>query len=648
MRFGKLMRVGLPRSANFLEELRRRAAARRGSERPPRIPGASCLTLKRFFIHGKFIQDARLGSASTAHVCITGSISLAQLWLENEGKNDLLAHLLTHDEMGCSVLALTILVSTLGGLVFGYELAIISGALLQLQVEFHLSCFQQEAVVSALLIGGLLASAVGGVLIDRHGRRVSILLSNLLIQAGSIVLVASHDVPTLAMGRIVVGFAMTLSSMSCCIFVSEMVSPERRGLLVSLYEAGITVGILAAYAMNYVLDGVGGGWRYMFGLAMAPSLAQFATIWFLPSNPGCSVKDTSRAESQSGLVQFNNGSQGEADTVALNQPNSRPDSILSLFRSKDNMRTRMLIGLGLVLFQQFTGQPSVLFYASTIFHSVGFQSNASAVLATVGLGVMKVAATLASMMCTDRVGRRALLIGGCAVMTAALIIIGLLSNRTLHSERRLCEAGELLDNSTLLLNEPADGELGPSHQNTSLHMTGGDHTVFRPLGWSLTTSSSVFPTSATPTGPAGEGARNWIILISMMAYVSAYSIGFGPMTWLVLSEIFPAWLRGRAFALTSCFNCAANLIVTFSFLNLIDALGISRTFLLYGVVGVVAVLFIYTTLPETKGKSLEEIDKELSKKRLRSRGGCFDGPRRRISSRGYERIDVDSANSPIP
>ncbi|KAK1142229.1 solute carrier family 2, facilitated glucose transporter member 10-like [Acipenser oxyrinchus oxyrinchus] len=112
-----------------------------------------------------------------------------------------------------------------------------------------------------------------------------------------------------------------------------------------------------------------------------------------------------------------------------------------------------------------------------------------------------------------------------------------------------------------------------------------------------------------------HGVLNWITLLSMMAFVSAYSVGFGPMTWLVLSEIFPAGLRGRAFAFTNCFNWAANLIVTLTFLDVIDALSLSWTFLLYGVIAVAAVVFVYLLLPETKGKSLEEIDKELSGKR---------------------------------
>ncbi|KAG7478349.1 hypothetical protein MATL_G00079430 [Megalops atlanticus] len=498
--------------------------------------------------------------------------------------------------MGFSVLVLSSVVSTFGGLVFGYELAIISGALLQLQTEFQLSCFQQEAVVSALLIGALLASVIGGVLIDRHGRRNSILLSNALILGGSLLLLVNGSVFALVAGRITVGFAMSISSMSCCIFVSEMVSPKRRGLLVTLYEVGITIGILVAYAMNYFLSEVREGWKYMFGLAVAPTLVQLVSVWFLPARPVTSVKDTQEVQSQAGLIQMTSVTEMEDDAVNVRRDDQQY-SVLHLFQSKDNMRTRTLIGLGLVLFQQFTGQPNVLFYASTIFHSVGFESDASAVLASVGLGVVKVVATLVSMVCADKVGRRALLIVGCLVMTASLFVIGLLSEHALLKARRPCEPHGFLN-----------------------------------------------PGPPVPSKTVGHGIVNWIILISMMAFVSAYSIGFGPMTWLVLSEIFPAGVRGRAFAFTNCFNWVANLLVTFTFLNVIDALGLSWTFLLYGITGVAAVVFIYFMLPETKGKSLEEIDKELSMKRIHSRDSCCNilGSRRMFSA-GYQRVHISSS-----
>ncbi|MCI4390421.1 hypothetical protein PGIGA_G00122550 [Pangasianodon gigas] len=497
--------------------------------------------------------------------------------------------------MGCSVVAVAAAVSTLGGLVFGYELGIISGALLQLQVQFQLSCVQQEAVVSSLLIGAVLASVIGGWLIDRHGRRMSILLSNLLIIGGSLILSASVSFPMLISGRVMVGFSMCVSSMSCCIFVSEMVSPERRGLMVTLYEVGVTVGILFAYAVNYVLSGAQDGWRYMFGLAVAPSLAQLVSIWVLPSQ-------------HTPIIQLLNES-GENGTLNGARTHEKAYTIVNLFQRRDNMRTRTAIGLGLVVFQQFTGQPNVLFYASTVFQSVGFESDASAVLASLGLGVIKVIATLAAMFCADKVGRRPLLIGGCSVMAVGLMIIGFLSRHSEFDTVRHCSSR---------LN------------NTVLPETGNN-----------TVSAGRLDATALPHD---AGKFNWIILFCMMAVVAAFSMGFGPMTWVVLSEIFPADVRGRAFAFSSCFNWTANLIVTFSFLNVIDVMGLSGTFFAYGVITVAAVVFIYLLLPETKGKALQDIDRELCQRRFPHREEFCSVFQRRRFSPGYQRVSWTSSS----
>lgn len=354
---------------------------------------------------------------------------------------------------------------------FGYELGIISGALLQLQVQFQLSCVQQEAMVSSLLVGAILASAIGGWLIDRHGRRTSILLSNVLIIVGSLILSFSISFLLLLSGRVLVGFAMCVSSMSCCIFVSEMVSPERRGLMVALYEVGVTVGILFAYIVNCVLSGAQEGWRYMFGLAVAPTLAQLVSIWVLPSQ-------------HTPLIQY------------AAQMHEKSYTIVDLFQRQDNMLTRTVIGLGLVVFQQLTGQPNVLFYASTVFQSVGFESDASALLATLGLGIIKVIATLAAMFCADKVGRRPLLIGGCSVMAVGLMIIGFLSR---HSEFDAVKHCSLRLNATAV---PESGNYNASA--SSLDMTALPHDA---------------------------GKFNWIILFSMMAVVAAFSMSFGPSTW---------------------------------------------------------------------------------------------------------------------
>ncbi|NWT66926.1 GTR10 protein, partial [Prunella himalayana] len=541
------------------------------------------------------------------------------------------------------VLLLSGTVSLLGGLIFGYELGIISGALLQLQADFQLSCFKQEVLVSSVLIGALLASLAGGILIDRHGRRRAILVSNLILLGGSLILTLARSLTVLVIGRVTVGFAISVSSMACCIYVSEMVAAHQRGLLVSLYEAGITVGILLSYALNYVFADVDEGWRYMFGLAIAPAAMQFLSILFLPVNP---VKLSSwDSDCQKGLIPLQDA---EDRAAAKREPyQEKHYSFLDLFRTRDNMRRRTLVGLGLVLFQQFTGQPNVLGYASKIFHSVGFQSNSSAMLASVGLGAIKVVATLVAMALADRAGRRVLLMAGCVVMAISVTTIGLTSRMAPLAMARDCRAAPAPNASHSLTQPPLTAELPqaavsplPPVPGAAKSQAGPGFAATRSLTevFASTQSKEVVPNPSLTqkrdlagqsrkgtlesTGPplgaapwAQHTVLNWITLLSMMAFVSAFSIGFGPMTWLVLSEIYPAGIRGRAFAFCNSFNWAANLLISLSFLDLIDAIGFSWMFLLYGLMGVMAVTFIYLFVPETKGQSLEEIDQQFCRKR---------------------------------
>ncbi|XP_053547574.1 solute carrier family 2, facilitated glucose transporter member 10 [Bombina bombina] len=559
--------------------------------------------------------------------------------------------------LSSAILVLSAAVSTLGGLIFGYELGIISGALLQLKIDYYLSCFEQEALVSGVLIGALLASLVGGVVIDRYGRRSSILVSNLVVFAGSLILVYANSFWWLVVGRIIIGFAISISSMACCIYVSEIVQPYQRGMLVSLYETGITAGILLSYAMNYVLANVNQGWKYMFGLAIAPAIAQFIIILFLPLN--MPKQSAQNSETENGFIQLQNIDESEG----VLDPNERRYTFLDLFSAKDNMRTRTIIGLGLVLFQQLTGQPNVLYYASTIFRSAGFQSNSSAVLASVGLGVVKVVSTLVAMSCADKAGRRILLIVGCIVMAISVTGIGLASFSIKLDTPRGCELVARLNTSVDLSNsagmfDSLNYVTGPKataytqqvHQSISMTRevsftsSGISNTTTLISGSSSTWDKETRKVTDSPVS-SDLSLLNWIILLSMMAFVSAFSIGFGPMTWLVLSEIYPADIRGRAFAFCNSFNWAANLFITLTFLDVIESIGMSWTFLIYGLMGVAAVIFIYIFIPETKGQSLEEIDKQFSAKRLLKRSHLwerlqwcqFSGPK-------YQRMEISRAS----
>ncbi|XP_008108302.2 solute carrier family 2, facilitated glucose transporter member 10 [Anolis carolinensis] len=574
------------------------------------------------------------------------------------------------------ILLLCSTVSLLGGLIFGYELGIISGALLQLQVDFHLGCFEQEVLVSSLLIGALLASLVGGIFIDRQGRRKAILASNAILLCGTLILTLAGSLLWLVCGRMIIGFAISISSMACCIYVSEMVAAHQRGVLVSLYEVGITIGILLSYALNYLFSEIKEGWRYMFGLAVGPAVIQFLSILFLPKN-SMNI-NVHYSGSRKNLIQIQKNEDGGG--VMPLCPKEKQYYFVDLFKSKDNMRTRTLVGLGLVLFQQFTGQPNILSYASTIFRSMGYQSDSSAVLASVGLGVMKVLSTLFAMAFADKAGRRVLLMAGCIVMALSVTVIGLTSCSIPIEVVKDCEAlvgssnssfspghlpikstsseplpsyfplasgaSEIPVESTFALTGSAAVQTHPSSENGKRITTVPSHTEQTYLFNHSFEEKRPGPSSSISEAPLKYHILlNWITLLSLMAFVSAFSIGFGPMTWLVLSEIYPTNIRGRAFAFCNTFNWAANLLISFSFLDLIDAIGLSWTFLLYGVVGVVAILFIYLFVPETKGQSLEEIDKQFSKKRLHQGNTCWQNMWKRseiLARAQYQRVDHSS------
>lgn len=357
---------------------------------------------------------------------------------------------------GVSMVVLAVAVVTLGGLVFGYELGVASGALLQLR--FNLSCVQQEVLVSALLVGGVLASMTGGWLLDWYGRRASVLLSNTLTIGGSLVLSLSTSFWLLVAGRVVSGFAASLSSMSCCILVSETVRAGHRGLIVTLYEVGVAGGILLAYSVSLAFSDAQAGWRYMFGAVMVPALVQALAVWVLPIQQAAPGQD---------MEWEGHGS----------------DSARSLFGREKNMRVRMLMGLGLVVFQQLSGQPNILLYAATVFQSAGFKSATN--WAPLCLGLVKLAATLLATLCADRAGRRPLLIGGCSIMAAGLLMLSFLIGRSALAVARRCDS----------------------------------------LAEMQTDARNI--TASTDRTDQLE-ASHWMILICMMMVVAAFSVGFGP------------------------------------------------------------------------------------------------------------------------
>ncbi|XP_072852568.2 solute carrier family 2, facilitated glucose transporter member 12 [Pogona vitticeps] len=541
-------------------------------------------------------------------------------------------------QTGCGMLTLlSSATAAISGFLMGYELGVISGALLQLSSILTLSCQQQEMVVSALLIGALLASLTGGILIDKYGRRNTIMLSSCLLVLGSLVLILFASYGLLIVGRIVIGVSISLSSTATCVYIAEIAPQHRRGLLVSLNELMIVTGILFAYVSNYAFASVPHGWKYMFSLIIPLGIFQaFALYFLLPSPRFLVMKGLDEAASKVlGRLRTTSDTAEELAMIKSSLKDEHQYHFLDLFRSKDNLRTRMLIAITLVFFVQTTGQPNILSYASTVLKSVGFQSNDAASLASTGVGVVKVISTIPATLFVDNIGSKTFLCMGSSLMSVSLVTMGLVVLNIHMNATTVCKNQSLEDsfhgvgkltsiNETLkeLFPDMVPSSRSPQWTAEFANTLAQNRTALARGAVSRTSQAE----SDLAAGPVEvQPVLKWLSLAGLLVYVAAFSIGLGPMSWLVLSEIFPGGIRGRAISLTCSVNWGLNLLISSTFLTITDLIGLPWVYFIYALMSLTTLAFVIIFIPETKGCSLEQISIKLAKEKHTKNGLCWMG-----------------------
>lgn len=526
---------------------------------------------------------------------------------------------------GCSWLVLLgAVVASLSGLMLGYEMGLTSGVLLQLRSLLSLTCRGQELLVSSLLLGALLMSLCGGFILDRYGRRCSMFLSAALVVGGTVVLLATTSLTFLTLGRAVVGMGTALSGTAACLYIAEIAPRDRRGLLVTLYELMVVLGVLLGFGCSYSFSTLPEGWRVTFGLVLPPALLQTASLLLLPPSPRFLVARGDAKAARAVLIRLRGGSkecvEAELRDIQAGLKEESEHGFLELFSTKANLRTRLLTGIALVFLQQATGQPNILSYASPLLRSVGFHSDDAATLASMGFGVVKVVGTIPAVLLVDRLGPKSFLCVGAAFMAMSLITLGVV---TLQSHTHL----------TSLCQSPS--ELNMSHRgwdqsNSSLGLDYYPGTTAFPSESQWNSSGSkdteqgweTLRTSREDGGIGLEVGRShvspslkWVSLISLLVYVAAFSFSLGPMVYVVLSEIFPTGVRGKAVSVVSAVNWATNLLISMTFLTVTENIGVPNVMFLYGAMSFVLLVFVILYVPETKGRTLEQISKELANKK---------------------------------
>jgi sugar porter (SP) family MFS transporter len=443
----------------------------------------------------------------------------------------------------------------IGGMLFGYDIGATSGALLSMTSStvsgttwYALSTTETGLVVSLSLAGALLGSGLALGVGDSLGRKKELILGGFLyiLGAGLVSQAPGTDAVGLTLveiGRLLYGLGIGFSMHAAPAYIAETSPASVRGVLISTKEAFIVGGILLGYLVSYLVVSTLGGWRYIYGAAMPLGLVLMLGMAYLPESPRWLALKNKKSEALESLQRIQGGEydrialQEEVDTMINAAAEGGEEQGSSLLQEK--YRKPLLVGLSLMLFQQITGQPSVLYYAAKIFQDAGFTSADSATGISVVLGLFKLGMTSVAIATVDSWGRRPLLLLGVSGIVVSLLVLG-----TIQS---------------------GDVSMSPD-------------------------------------------VEIWANVVALLVYVGAYQVSFGPISWLIVGEVFPLSIRGQALALATLTNFASNFVVSLYIPSLQESLGPSGLYFAFAGIGCIALYVIYSIVPETKGKSLEEIE----------------------------------------
>jgi len=423
-------------------------------------------------------------------------------------------------------------VAAIGGMLFGYDIGVISGAENLLKATFRLSSTAEELAVAAVLIGAVVGGAVGGPLADRFSRRYTLLAMAVLYGAGAILTAVSWDLGSFLAFRIVTGVAVGASSLVVPAYIAELSPASIRGGLVILQQLAISGGILISYVLDFAFDSAGWGWRPMFAAAVVPAVALTAGMVMMSHSPRWLAMQGRWDDAEAVIERVNpRYKQHEMDLLHRNVDEASGTSWRELLRP--GLRGALVAGVGLAIFQQLVGPNTVLFYTPTIFGYAGVGGNS--LLPTIYVGAVLFVFVFPTIAFVDIVGRKKLFYLGLAGMGSMLVLLGF---------------------------------------------------AFQ------------------------AGAKSWGagVLVILLVYVACYSLSISPLFWLMTAEVFPNRLRAAGASASTVANWGANLLVSVTFLSLINVVGKPWTFWIYAIFAALAVVFVWRFVPETKGHPLEHID----------------------------------------
>ncbi|MNI10386.1 Arabinose-proton symporter [compost metagenome] len=444
-----------------------------------------------------------------------------------------------NEQVSMKFVILVSIISALGGLLFGFDTAVVSGAIGFMEQRFQLSELEVGWAVSSLIIGCIVGAALSGLLSDRFGRKKVLIAAALLFIIGSIGSAIPDTFTGYIIARIIGGIGIGFTSTLCPLYNAEIAPAKYRGRLVALNQLAVVTGIFVTYFINLWISnsgdiawGISHAWRWMFGVGAIPGFLFLVLLFFVPESPRWLIKQKRPLDALKILLRIHGEELAKKEVIEIKKSfEQEGGSLRQLF--KPGLRIALIVGVSLAILQQITGINAVMYYAPEIFKATGAGTN-TALSQTILVGLINFIFTILAIWLIDRVGRKALLLVGSASMMVCLIVIGL-----------------------------------------------------------------AFQTGNT-SGP--------LVLIFILLYVASFAISLGPVVWVIMSEIFPNHIRGKATAIASMALWAADYVVSQSFPPLLSTAGPAITFWLFAIMSLVSFLFTWRVVPETKGKSLEEIE----------------------------------------
>ncbi|MCI4667787.1 MAG: sugar porter family MFS transporter [Bacteroidia bacterium] len=500
---------------------------------------------------------------------------------------------------------------SLGGFLFGFDAAVISGVTGYIVPEFSLNDLQLGWVVASLTLASALAMLTVGPISDWAGRKSLLQVTGLLYAISAILSAIAPSYTLLVLARMVGGLAVGSALILAPMYIAETSAPRNRGRMVSIQQLNIVLGFSAAYFSNYYLLSLSQSsvdfalemnlesevWRWMLGVEALPAILFFIAMMFVPPSPRWLMLKNRPDQARKILEKIHPVEIAKVEFEKISNSMGAPERKLPLAELfAPSLRKVLFIGILIAVLQQITGVNAIYFYATSIFEQSGVGKDAAFAQA-VWVGIINVVFTLVAMYVIDKFGRRPLLLIGVIGVAASMMLTSYgfhnatysLSQETLSSIPELIVSDELVNMTQNTYSSDVEFK-------RDLRMNMGEELYTIHQAEIIKDSIKMNPI---------------LILVGILGFVASFALSLGPVMWVLLSELFPNWIRGLAISAVGFINSTISFLVQLAFPWELSNLGNSLSYLIYAIFAIIGFILLYKYLPETKGKSLEEIESEL-------------------------------------